>query len=92
MNSKRYIEVNLYAWARDHDGSSVPIEAIDAKSPEGYCVYVMDRCDSLDDAPTELFDRDFDTIEEASAAFDAQVSKHPGCEENIYSMPDSAHV
>lgn len=94
MSEHRHIEVSLYAFTYDHDGSSLPIDALYPKRPEpkGYCVYTLDRNALGDGVHDELFDQDFDTLEAASAAFDEQCAMHPECEENVYSMPDAIAV
>lgn len=83
-DTEREIEVSLYAFANDSDGSR-PIEP--GETPDGYCVYVMDRNALGDGWHDEISDADYPTLAAAVRAFDAQMQAFPNASENVYCMP-----
>ena len=73
------IEVNICGMKNLPDGSASCLES-DHEIPDFYSVYVMDDCFNI------THDEDFDTLEQAEQFFNIMMKRHPGANENIYSM------
>lgn len=81
-----YIEVSMCGLRTFPDGSLGALEHHGERAEE-FSVFAMERDDNGHIANDPFYDEEFATREEAEAAFAKLVARHPGCDENVFSMP-----